>query len=109
MPRHPLLLPALLLFVLHQLLQKWWHIPIPLLDQYLDPLLCMPILVGLWEIEQKMLFKRHISNMEIIMLTIGLSLLFEIGFPRFSPHFTADWWDAALYFLGTFFYILLRP
>lgn len=105
----PLYLLAAALFLLHQYLQKVAHISIPLADQYLDPLLCMPLLLGIWQFEKKLLFNRRITTLEIWTLTLVLTLLFEIGFPRMSPeHFTADWRDALLYIIGTVLYLIFR-
>ncbi|PHN02032.1 hypothetical protein CRP01_33900 [Flavilitoribacter nigricans DSM 23189 = NBRC 102662] len=96
------------IFIAHQLLQKAWQISIPLADQYLDPLLCMPLLLGIWQWEKKLLFRHQITTGEIWLLTLLLSLLFEIGFPLLSPNFTADWRDALLYFAGAFLFLTFR-
>ena len=101
-----MLLPASLLFMIHQFCQKWCQLSFPFADQYLDPLLCMPILLGIWQLEQYYLYKRTITAAEAWVLTALLSILFEVGFPRFSPHFTADWIDAVLYFSGTALFLL---
>lgn len=98
---HPLYILSAILFLVHQLLQKFWQISLPLADQYLDPLLCMPLLLGIWQWEKKILFDHAISFAEIWILTFLLSLLFEIGFPILSPRFTSDWRDVLLYFAGT--------
>lgn len=106
---HPLFLPAIVLFTLHQLAQKWWQLSIPLADHYLDPLLCMPILLGIWQWEQHLLFRRAVTQSEFWILTVLLSILFEVGFPYFSSGFRADWIDVLLYFIGTAGFIYIMP
>lgn len=108
MQLHALFIPACCLFILHQLLQKLWLVPLSLADQYLDPLLCMPILLGIWQMEQALVFKRKITPLHIWILTALLAVLFEIGFPTFSDQFTGDWKDALLYGTGTGLFLLLR-
>lgn len=97
-----------LLFGLHQLLQKGLGMAIPWADNYLDPLLCMPLLLGLFEWEQQRLFgRRKLHLWEALVLTGLLSVLFECGFPRWSDRFTTDIWDVAAYYVGTAAYLLL--
>jgi hypothetical protein len=105
---HPLLVPASLLFALHQLSQKWWQLSLPFADHYLDPLLCMPILLGIWQWEQQLLYKRSLTPADIWTATAALSVLFEVGFPYFSPGFTADWIDVILYFTGSALFLFTR-
>lgn len=109
MNRHPIFLPAIALFALHQLAQKWWLLSIPLADHYLDPLLCMPILLGIWQWEQYLLYQRRVKQSEYWILTVLLSILFEVGFPYFSSGFTSDWIDVLLYFTGTAIFICFLP
>jgi hypothetical protein len=108
MPVHPLYVSAGVLFILHQLLQKVWLISIPLADHYLDPLLCMPLLLGIWQWEKKLLFQHRVSAAEVWMLTALLSLVFEIVFPALSPKFTSDWRDILLYFAGTTLFLFVQ-
>lgn len=48
----------LLLVLLHQSLEKLLEIRIPVIDNYLDPLLLMPILLHLMLWERRILFKK---------------------------------------------------
>lgn len=101
MRAHPLYIAACILFILHQLLQRVWSVPLPWADQFLDPLLCMPILLGLLQWEQRLLYRRRLRTGDYWLLTLVLALLFELVFPRLSSGFTADYRDALLYFAGT--------
>ena len=98
--RNPVFLLSLILVLAHQLSQKVFHFPIPILDSYLDPLLCPPILLGLILMERRSLFKLGneytFSNLEIVIMTGVMALIFEIGFPYFSTKFTADIWDVIM-------------
>ena len=49
---HPLFLGAAALFIAHQLSQKVWGLSLPWADSYLDPLLCMPLLLTGYTAEQ---------------------------------------------------------
>ncbi|MEN0003224.1 MAG: hypothetical protein AAF798_03740 [Bacteroidota bacterium] len=93
---------SLLLFLLHQVLQKGLAISIPFIDSYLDPLLCMPILLYLWQWDRRLVWsiQRPLSLSEIIGATIILSMLFEWLFPRWHSGFYADGWDVVGYFMG---------
>lgn len=108
--RTSLFVLSAVLFTAHQLTQKVWEISIPWADSYLDPLLCMPILLTGFTIEQRWLTKRpSLQPIEILAATGFLSFLFEWGFPRWSTGFTQDPWDVAAYFCGAaLFYLLGR-
>ncbi len=101
----PFFLLSLFLFLGHQLTQKVLHIPIPLADNYLDNLLCMPLLLPGLQLQQRWLFGRpKLSFMEILAATALVAFASEWLFPRLSPAFTADLWDVAAYFGGAFVY-----
>ena len=91
----------LLLFLSHQFTQKVLGLSIPWADNYLDPLLCMQILLSGFRLEQRWLLGRQrLTLFEVLAITSFLSFVFEYLFPRFSSGFTADWWDVAAYFAG---------
>ncbi|HTO14274.1 MAG TPA: hypothetical protein VLZ83_00775 [Edaphocola sp.] len=85
-------------------------IRIPFADNYLDPLLFMPILLHciLWE--QRFIFKKGLNfklgTSEIIIWLIIISILTEYFFPKWNLGFTADIWDVFPYGLGTIFFML---
>lgn len=96
---------ALLLFLLHQWAQKIRGWPGGIADHYLDPLLCMPLLLGLLEWEwHRRLGKPAPGPWEIAALTALFALLFEWGFPAWHPGFTSDPWDVAAYIAGSVIY-----
>lgn len=98
-------------FILHQVLQKAIGLRIVFLDNYLDDLLCMPILLSGWLAEQHDLFaKKRLGLLEIIFLCLFISLIFEGLLPHLYPHYTADVWDVVCYGLGgAFFYFAINP
>jgi len=70
----------------------------------------MPIILGIILWERKFIFKQKstytFSLIEIIIITILLSILFEEGFPRWSNAFTKDYFDYVFYFVGALlFYV----
>lgn len=91
------------IIILHQILQKLLGIPLPFLDNYLDPFLCIPFLLGGFTLERRYLLQLkdfQMSRFEIFSATIALSLVFEYIFPLFSRGFVCDPWDFMAYALG---------
>ncbi|TYR37502.1 hypothetical protein FXV77_05720 [Sphingobacterium phlebotomi] len=81
------------LFILHQYLQKIAGISLPLVDSYLDPLLCMPILLHLIVWERKLFHRRTeytLSLSHIVGYILLVSILCEIVFPLWNEKMTAD-------------------
>lgn len=110
---HPAFLLCAALFVAHQFSQKVFGLALPVLDSYLDPLLCMPILLSLFLAERRWLFRKSnayvLPKGEVLGLVLILTVLFEVGFPAFSTQFTGDVWDAVAYVIGgLFFYKVLN-
>lgn len=62
----------------------------------------MPLVLGLIEWEWSRWFgKKRLRPIEVALLTVLLALLFEWGFPSWSPGFTADAWDVLAYSVGS--------
>jgi hypothetical protein len=98
-----------LLFIIHQLTQKLFLWSLPLLDSYLDPLLCVPLLLFGLDRERHHLWKSApLSALNIFILTAFFALLFEGLFPYLSDGFTQDWVDIFFYFTGAGLYIFFR-
>jgi hypothetical protein len=98
---------CLALFIAHQLLQKVLNISLPYVDSYLDPLLCMPILLYLLLIERSYFWKQKVTSLSsatIIAATVFIIVISEIFFPLYTTAFVFDEIDIALYFLGAGFY-----
>lgn len=96
------------LFILHQYLQKIAGISLSLVDSYLDPLLCMPILLHLIVLERKLFHRRTeytLSLAHIVGYVLLVSILCEIVFPLWNEKMTADPWDIACYAMGGFIYV----
>lgn len=90
-------------FSVHQLAQKVLGMEQVLIDGYLDDILCIPIILYLWNWEKRLLLrdqKYHIKPLESFILTVVLALLFELVFPRLSSGFTYDSYDFLAYGLG---------
>lgn len=98
------------LLLAHQLTQKWLGWQLPFLDNYLDPFLSIPILLGAISAERNFILqyflhpKKNViyqySLFEIIILSLFFALLFEEGFPYWSKNFIRDNWDYLAYFSG---------
>lgn len=101
------LIVCLFLFLAHQLVQKVWGVAIPVADAYLDPLLCMPLLLTALTWQQRWLSGRpRLRLAEIILATAVTAFVSEWLFPRWSASFTADSWDVAAYFAGAGLFFL---
>lgn len=91
------------LFVTHQFLQKVAHVKLGILDSYLDPLLCLPLLLSFLLMERRWLLQSSqyvLPVSEVFLITVTVSVLCEIGFPYWSNHFTADVLDVVAYGIG---------
>ncbi|BDS12253.1 hypothetical protein [Aureispira anguillae] len=104
---------CLLLFIGHQLTQKVLLWSIPLADNYLDTLLCMPILLGLILMERRFLWRRikvyNFPLLDTIVSVAALAILYEEIFPVFFSGFTRDVWDYVSYALGAcLFYFFIN-
>jgi hypothetical protein len=111
--QQPIFVVVALMFVAHQILQKYFGIALFWLHSYLDPLLCMPILLTLLLTERRHIWGKglqyRLSLTEVSMATIALSIVFELVFPKLSTRFTADWGDVVAYAIGAlFFYLTLN-
>jgi len=96
---------SLLLFALHQLLQKGYGWSIPFLHAYLDPFLSMPIVLGLLNWERRWRYGwRALQGWEIAVVTLLFTLLFEGVFPLWNPAFTSDIGDLPAYAAGALLY-----
>jgi hypothetical protein len=93
------------LFLFHQLAERCWSWRHPWIDHYLDDLLALPLLLGLWQWERRWLHGLpRLNGEEIVLFTLICAALFELGFPYWTPAFTADAWDVVAYLLGSFLF-----
>lgn len=110
---------CVLLLMIHQVTQKILRFNLEYLDNYLDALLCMPILLGLLLQERQFIITKylnptiqknhHFSILEITFATIFFAVIFEEGFAKWSVYFTKDYWDYLAYFIGAFlFYFFIN-
>lgn len=99
-----------LLFISHQIIQKCLGIDITIFNNYLDPLLCTPILLHLYALEKRILFKNkeyRNSYGTVVIITLFVCVTSEVVFPYFSKKFTSDIWDVLFILIGSIFYILI--
>ena len=88
------------LFIVHQYLERIAKIQIGALDNYLDPLLMMPILLWLVTFERRMIHKQpgyKLPATHMFGFVILVSFLAELVFPLFTKELIADPWDVCLY------------
>lgn len=103
--KHPLVFSSILLFLIHQIIEKGFNYSVPILHAYLDDLLCMPIVLGFgmqiiqWIHPIKDLY--FLDKKAIVIAVVFYSLLFEAILPFVnSSVYTADWIDVIMYSLG---------
>lgn len=104
---------CLCFFLIHQIIEKIIQYPVPWADNYLDCLLCMPVLLGGILAERRWLFKSGASYtfslLDTIIMVVFFSILFEEGYPRWFSWFTKDYWDYGSYTVGgIFFYFFIN-
>ncbi|MGI8601197.1 MAG: hypothetical protein ACR2KB_18225 [Chitinophagaceae bacterium] len=105
--RSPLFLICLLVFILHQVSQYIFKIPLPFLNNYLDNFLAMPVILSLLLAEKKYIYKQKdqkLSLIFVIIATLYIALVTEWLFPFLSERFTTDCYDLVFYSLGSVFY-----
>jgi hypothetical protein len=109
--RHPTWYIPFLIFLAHQFIQYILGWSTPWVDAYLDPLLALPILLGLLLFERSLIFRVHrLSLLEVCLVSIVLMLIFEEGFPRWQPAFIRDHFDHLAYLVGVvYFWYFINP
>ena len=114
--KNPAWLFCVFLFIIHQYFQKILGWNFAILDSYLDPILCLPIFMGLMLAERRFFLKKINHNkmytfsiLETVVIGMALAIVFEEGFPRWSDQFTKDYSDYVFYFVGAlFFYFFIN-
>lgn len=99
----PFFIICFVLFFIHQIIEKILDIHISFLDNYLDSFLALPIILSLYLVERRKLFKKpdyRFSLLEVIVVSIALSLFFEEVLPQISNGFTKDYYDYLALSLG---------
>lgn len=101
-----MLIALYVLFFLHQLTERVFHVDLVWIDSFLDPLLCFPLLLPILEFEWKRYYAERgsLSKAELAMLAFLFALLFEFAFPKINPAFVFDWLDFFFYGLGYLLY-----
>ena len=103
-----LVISSAVLFLIHQYLQMQVQLEIAFLDNYLDPIVLMPLLLYavLWErrifLRNKNLVLDHTDLVGYFLLAV---LFGEVLFPIISEKFTADYCDVLAYAFGTLAYL----
>lgn len=91
------------LFIAHQLSERLIHFQIPPADSYLDPLLCLPIILPLVRAERSFILRETDYTLKPVHITayfVLISVLAELIFPRLNSAFTADPIDVICYAIG---------
>ncbi len=105
--------------VLHQISQKVLGWQVPFLDSYLDPLLGVPVLLGLAQAERRFVTGwlaahgypslrgwRRFTGPEVTVMTLVLAAVFEGLFPWLDQRQTRDWLDVVAAAMGGVIYWL---
>lgn len=101
------------LFLLHQFFQKVLGWNISFADNYLDTLLCMPIMLGFLLMERRFLLGKDRTYcfpfFDTLVMVLLLSVVYEEVFPMVSNGFTKDYYDYLCYSIGgLFFYFFIN-
>ena len=94
---------------IHQVLEKIFHVSIPILDNYGDDFFAMPFILTIFSFEQRYIWKRinrPLDRFEIFAFTLFFGLFFEEILPNYHNGFTKDYWDYLAYGLGSLAFYL---
>ena len=95
-------------FLVHQFIQQVLLINIRFIDSYIDDVTCLPIIFYLISLERKWLLgltkRYYFLFIEILVITIVVSLVFEFFLPYISSAFTYDTYDFVAYSVGAMLY-----
>jgi len=101
-----------IVFLLHQFVQKILEFPLPFLDSYFDPFAAAVLGSFVLRMERKYLWKRKQLSFqwyETLVITIVLALISEQLFPLLSEDFTSDLLDYVAFAIGgIYFYYFLN-
>lgn len=94
------------LFLIHQCLQKVLYVSVPVMDDFLDSFLFLPLVSHILLMQRYWFFGlRHpFSFYTIIAAFVLISIISEVAFPWLSSRFTADEWDVLSFALGGLVY-----
>lgn len=90
--------------------QLSFHLP-HLINNYLNDLLCMPIVLKICQYAVRFIKKDQHIVIPIkisFTLTVLYALYFEFLLPKFNNRYTADAIDIILYFMGLFFFFWIE-
>lgn len=88
------------------------QLPLPeLINNYMNDLLCMPLLLGALTFIIRHLKKDKTFTFPflfVLFLASYYAVYFEYYLPKVNARYTADWIDVALYFIGGIAYFFLE-
>ena len=100
-------LTALCIFILQKL-----NVPLPsLVNNYLNDLLCLPLILGVLTFLIRYFKKDKFFTFPlafVILLSTYYSVYFEFYLPKVNPRYTADWIDVILYFSSSIAFFLIQ-
>jgi hypothetical protein len=103
---------SLIIFLIHQILQKVGWIQIPLVDHWLDPLLFPLVVMPLFRWERQYgtgLLGYRLSVFETLGMVLALMLASEVILPWLSPRFIFDPVDLLCIAIGgVLYYIFMQ-
>jgi len=106
LPKMYIWLVLVFIFILNQILERAFQIRIPLLYSYLDDLLVIPIVLGMYQLLMQQFNKKFTTPWYMVLLAITmLSVHFEIIMPQISQKYTSDIFDVLMYIMGGTLYM----
>ena len=111
---HPLFLICSFLYIVNQLIERVYHIHLPIVHAYLDDVLCMPVVLTVTLAAMQKLYGKPdmcLSRNQVIGTVLYFALVLEITLPYYAPGiYTADSLDVLFYGIGAFafYYIIQR-
>jgi hypothetical protein len=113
--KNPFFFIPVLIFVVNQVLERYFKLFLSFAHSYLDDLLAIPVILGITlQIYRKIHPRKDnfsFTKTQILVAVIYVSVVFEWILPRFSTTYISDILDACCYFAGGFYFFFLinRP
>lgn len=111
--KNPFFFILVLIFVVNQVLERYFKLFIPFAHSYLDDLLAIPVILGITlQIYRKIHPRKEtfsFTKTQILVAVIYVSVVFELILRKFSNTYTSDIYDVACYTFGAiYFYFLIN-
>lgn len=97
----------LIAFIFHQVFQLGFRAELPIIDDFLDPFLFLPIILGLYLQERRWVLMDNLyvlDKFSLYGLSLILCVLVEVVYPYLNDGYTFDIYDFPSYGAGAVYF-----